>query len=111
MSDKTWKQAERDVSAYFGGERTPLSGGNSKQTRADVIHDELFVEVKYRKKHAVIGLWDATHALAKKEQKIPVVCLRERGRPGFWIVVHSDDLCEVGLARQAATEPPKEGVA
>ena len=92
MSDKAWKQRERQVAAYFGGQRTPLSGGNGKITRADVIHDNLFIECKLRKKHTVITLWDDTNVMAKKEGKTPVVALCEQGRAGFWIMVHSDDL-------------------
>ena len=46
MPDKAWKKRERDVANYFNGKRTPLSGGSSKVTRADVIHDKLFVECK-----------------------------------------------------------------
>ena len=89
---RTWKQRESNVANFFHGERTPLSGGNSKITRSDVIHDELFIECKLKKKHSVISLWDATAELAKKEGKTPVVALCEKERPGFWIMVHSSDL-------------------
>ena len=94
----TWKQGERRVCRYFGLERVPLSGGNSGHTRADCYDpvdndkNDLFIEVKLRKKHSVITLWDQTNELAKKEGKKPVVCLQEKGRPGFWIMVHSDHL-------------------
>ena len=44
MPDKAWKKRERDVANYFNGKRTPLSGGNGKVTRADVIHDDLFID-------------------------------------------------------------------
>jgi hypothetical protein len=40
-----------------------LSGGNSKTTRADVIHPRLFVECKLRKVHSVINLWEDTNEL------------------------------------------------
>ena len=33
--------------------------------------------------------------MAKKELKTPVVALCESGRPGFWIMVHSDHLEKV----------------
>ena len=89
---RTWKKRESNVANFFQGERTPLSGGNSKITRSDVIHDELFVECKLKKKHAVISLWDKTKKLAEKEGKTPVVALCEKERPGFWIMVHSSDL-------------------
>ena len=42
MPDKAWKKRERDVAGFFDGQRTALSGGNGKVTRADVIHDKLF---------------------------------------------------------------------
>ena len=88
----TWKAVERRVASYFNAERTPLSGGNSKITRSDTLHNELFIEVKMRKKHSAVTLWDETNALARKEDKTPVVALAEKGRPGFWILVHSEHL-------------------
>ena len=95
MADKAWKRREREVATYFDGKRTSLSGINSKITRADVIHDELFVECKLRAKHSVVSLWDATAKLAKDEDKIPVIALCEKNRPGFWIMVHSNDLDKI----------------
>lgn len=95
MADRTWKSVERKIAAYFGTERTPLSGGNGKQTRSDTLHEDLFIEAKYRKKHSAVTLWDETKKLAAKEGKTPVVCLCEKGRPGFWIVCHSDDLSKL----------------
>ena len=69
MPDKAWKKRERDVANYFNGKRTPLSGGNGKVTRADVIHKDLFIECKLRAKHTAISLWDDTAKLAKEEGK------------------------------------------
>ena len=89
---RTWKKRESNVASFFQGKRTPLSGGNSKITRSDVIHEELFIECKLKKKHSVISLWDETAELAKKEGKTPVIALCEKQRPGFWIMVHSNDL-------------------
>jgi hypothetical protein len=91
----TWKQRERDIAHFFGGERTPLSGGNSKHTCGDVIHDKLYVEVKYRAKHTLYTLWDDTKKKADKEGKTPVVCICEKGRPGFLIVAHCDDFTKI----------------
>ena len=75
MADKTWKARERQVASYFNTHRTPLSGGSSRHTRSDSLHDELFVECKLRKKHSVISLWDETNEMAKKESKTPVIAL------------------------------------
>ena len=96
MSDKAWKAFERRVADFFHGKRNPLSGGNSGSgTRADVIHDRLFIECKKRVKHSAVTLWDDTKKKAVKEGKTPVVCLSEKNRPGFWIVVHSDDFLKL----------------
>ena len=51
--------------------------------------------LKLKKKHSVISLWDKTKKLAVKEGKTPVIALCEKERPGFWIMVHSDDLEKV----------------
>ncbi|MDA1283957.1 MAG: hypothetical protein O3C61_03440 [Proteobacteria bacterium] len=91
MPDKAWKNRERLVSKFFGGIRNALSGINSKVTHADVIHQELFIECKLRAKHSAVKLWDDTKIYADKEKKIPVIALCEKNRPGFWIMVHSDD--------------------
>ena len=92
---KTWKTIESRIARFFGSERTPLSGGNSKHTRSDSLHPRIFVEAKYRQKHSAVTLWRETAALAKKESKIPVVALSEKGKSGFWLLVHSDDLSSV----------------
>ena len=95
MADNVWKQRERDVAEFFHGQRNPLSGRNSKHAAADVIHDRLFIECKLRKKHTVVSLWDEVKALAGKEGKTPVVVLCEKNRPGFWIMVHSEDFLKL----------------
>lgn len=92
MTEKAWKRAERDVAEFFGCNRTPLSGGSSRHTRSDTLHAKLFIEVKYRKRHTAVALWDETAKLAAMEKKTPVVCLKEHGRPGFWILARSCDL-------------------
>jgi len=92
MGDKSWKAFERRVASFFGGVRCPVLGTD---TNADVTHDTLFIECKQRQKHTVITLWDTVKDRAKKEGKTPVVCLSEKNRPGFWIVVHSDDLVKL----------------
>ena len=95
MADKTWKAFERRVARFFNSERNALSGGNSKVTRSDTPHPELFIECKQRKRFAAVRLWDDTKRLATHENKTPVVCLSEKGRPGFWILVHSEDLSKL----------------
>ncbi len=95
MPNKAWKQRERDVADFCLGQRNPLSGRNSKHTAADVIHDLLFIEVKLREKHSCLTPWDEVKKGANREEKTLVVCLCEKNRPGFWILVKSDDLLKL----------------
>lgn len=96
---KTWKSVERKIATYFGTRRTPLSGGNSGHTRSDTLHPRLFVETKYRKVFSVLNLWREVKILAKKENKTPVVCLSEKGKPGFWLLIHSSNLLDIAKER------------
>ena len=90
----TWKKRERKVAALFGTKRKPGSGsgGREDETSSDSVHERLYIETKTRAKHTAVTLWDDTKAKADKEGKVPVVCLCEKGRPGFWIMVRSTDL-------------------
>lgn len=85
--DKTWKAVERRVARMFGTERTPMSGGNSKHTRADTLHDSIFIEIKHRKNgfHAV-SLLKETIELAKLENKIPLVVLVPKGDKPYFVL-------------------------
>ena len=79
MSDKVWKAFERKWSKLFGGSRNPLSGSNSRHGSGDMIHDEIYLECKYRKKHCYIELFKDTEDKADKEQKFPIVLLQQKG--------------------------------
>lgn len=46
MPEKAWKQEERKVARALGGERTPLSGSNSRHTSGDVIDTPYYVDCK-----------------------------------------------------------------
>ena len=76
----TWKSFERAVASFFGGQRTPLSGGNSKHTRGDVIHDSVYVECKMRQRLATWAVWEDAAEKAALEGKTPVVCLKQKDR-------------------------------
>ncbi len=91
----TWKAFERTVAHFFGGERTPLSGGNSKITRADVIHDKLFIECKYRQSFALLKTWDKAKEMAQKEGKTPVLAIKRANEDGWFIVIHCDDFSKL----------------
>jgi len=102
--DKAWKAVERRVARFFGAERNPLSGGNAGHSRSDSLHDILFIETKHRKKHSAVTLFYDTKKLARKEDKIPVVVLVEKGKKGFFIMTHSDDLLAVANQRFIAVK-------
>jgi hypothetical protein len=103
MADKTWKAFERVVSKFFGTTRTPLSGGNGKQTRSDSLHPELFISCKYSSKSALHSLFQEESIKANVEGKIPIVCTKKKGSDGFLITIHSQDFESV--CRLASTNP------
>jgi hypothetical protein len=80
--DKSWKGVERKVAHSLDTERTPLSGGNSKHTRSDTLHEKLYIEVKHRKHFSLLSLYRQTLGMARKEHKIPILCLKEKGEHG-----------------------------
>ncbi len=108
---RTWKRAEGRVAALFGARRQPLSGGSGRAdlTRSDSTHPRLFVECKYRERHAARTLYDATKALARQEGKVPVLALIDKGRPGFLLCIHSDDLPAVAAAVVASLDSAPRG--
>lgn len=107
MADKVWKAFERTVAKFFTSTRTPLSGGNGKQTRSDTLHDELFVECKYSAKSALYSLYQETSIKAKVEEKIPIICTKKKGTDGFLITIHSSDfesVCRVARSNTSGSE-------
>lgn len=109
----TWKAAERRVAALFGTLRQRLSGssGRADETAADTKHPILFIEVKYREKHTVRTLFDATAKLARKEGKAPLVALVDKCKPGFLLCLHIDDLSLIAaeMVRVDAAVDSREG--
>jgi hypothetical protein len=88
----TWKRFEREVAKGMGTVRTPLSGMNSgHNTSSDTLHKKIYSEAKYRKHWGLWALFEKVKALAAKESKTPCIYLKERGRPGYLMVFHSDD--------------------
>lgn len=112
MSDKAWKQAERRFAKLFGTRRRPLSGGNQGGGRDDSMHPELFMEHKLVSSSAVWTLHDQVKEMARKEQRIPVIGISLRRRPGILIVVSSQNLPKILEAYADANGlklVPKEG--
>jgi len=85
---KSWKKLEQKVARLRGTERTPLSGGNSRQTRSDTLDDTFFIECKLRKDPAVWNLYERIEELAKKENKIPVLVIKKKGKHGELFIVN-----------------------
>ena len=94
--DKAWKKFERTVARYFGCERT---GPMQAKDANDINHDCLHVQCKHAKRHAILSVWDAAKRVARKDNKIPVVAIKQKGRHGFWLMCHSSDLTAVANQR------------
>lgn len=93
-SRRTWQKGEQKVAAIFGASRQRCSGSSGRPdcSRSDSTHDVLFIETKLRQTHSARTLLDSTDALAKRENKIPVVALLAKGRPRIVICCYADDL-------------------
>ena len=104
----TWKKREAQVARAFGSERTPLSGRNSKRTASDSLHDKYFIETKMRACHSILRVWDKANMLAKEENKIPMVCLVEKQKPSFWLLLKFEDFLQIVEREANALQTPAE---
>jgi hypothetical protein len=104
-SRRTWQR--RDAADLFGALRQVLSGSSGRDDRSmsDTTHDRLFIEVKLRGRHTARTLFDTVKARARKERKLPVLALADKGRPGFLLCVHSDDLDDLVAELARAKKP------
>jgi hypothetical protein len=100
-SRSTWKAAERSAAALFGCLRKPCSGsgGRTDVTSSDSTHDVLYIETKLRQRHTTRTLHDDVRRKARGEAKTPVLVLRDKGKPGQLVVVHSGDMDTVLVER------------
>jgi hypothetical protein len=101
---RTWQVAEQAAAALFGARRKPGSGsgGRDDETASDSVHERLYIETKLRHRHTARSLHDETREAAKREGKVAVVVLRDKGRVGQLVCVHSDDLDLVVVERVRA---------
>jgi len=95
----TWKAFERKVANLLGGTRTPLSGGNSKHTRGDVIHKKWYVECKLSGKTGLmLKQWDKEWIEARKhaleEDKTPMFVFQPKGSKEPMVVMRFKDFVE-----------------
>ena len=86
---KSWKAYERRVARYFGSERTPLSGGNSRHTRSDSLHERLYIECKSNMQIKILSDWGDLRRRAKATGS-KVVAFYPDGLPG--VLFHSEAL-------------------
>ena len=92
-SKTAWKGFERVVARFFGTERVPLSGSNSKHnTNSDSLHDKLYIECKLRNKFSLWSLFKDTEDKAKVECKIPIVAIKQKGEKGFLLLIRPEDI-------------------
>lgn len=100
----SWKAAERQAAKLFGTKRNPLSGMASGITASDSHHPRIFLETKHYARFAAWNLYEKTKALASKEDKFPVLALKQKGKHGTLIATHSNDLGEFCIAYLTAQE-------
>jgi len=95
MSDKPWKQFERFIAGIFTSTRNALSGGNSKMTRSDSLHPNLFISCKYtRNNHRMLrDLLHEEREKADAEKKTAVLFIGEfDDRQNAMVILHLKDL-------------------
>jgi len=93
MGEKRWKRDERKCARIFGTERVLEKGRGVPDFETDAIVGE----VKSRK---TLPKW-LREAVAQARgyaqpfnDKLPVLCLKEKGVRGFLVVIHSDDFVD-----------------
>jgi hypothetical protein len=95
MQRDCWKAFERYVASIFCSVRNSLSGGNSKMSRSDSLHPDLFVSCKYTRHNnkTLRELVAEERVKAQKESKIAVCVIGEfDDRANSLVVMHLKDL-------------------
>jgi len=96
--NKNWKNVERRIARKFGTERTPLSGGNSRHTRSDSLHKDIYMEQKYSKRFAFHNLFRKTAELAKLENKIPCLITTEKYKRYSLVTCKLEEITVIAIA-------------
>jgi len=94
---RTWQKREQAAAKMFGCQRQRLSGssGRADCSGSDSTHPRLFIETKTKSSASMISLFDSTQEIAKRENKIPILMLAKKNRPGFVVVCRSRDLRKI----------------
>lgn len=106
LSDKPWKAEERTVARMFGTSRALMKGTNEK---SDIISDIFVVDVKLRKRVNVHKTYRDLLAAARKQDKIPILTMREPGAKLRLAVLDLDYLISIlkGAQMNAERRPDK----
>ena len=92
MPSSTWKDVERRIARRLGGRRNPLSGIRSGHgTHGDILHPTIYGEFKHTARAAILTLLRATVKLAKREHKMPLLVMHEKGTQDYAVVLTLDD--------------------
>ena len=91
MGDKTWKAMERRCAQDLNTQRVVCSGVRGE---GDIIHDDFYIECKYRKTLGVKTWFDKAKEEAKKQGKTPILIVKEHGQHGELAVVDWNWLVE-----------------
>lgn len=103
MPNATWKAIERRVAKDLGGTRNPLSGIRSGHgTHGDILHPTLYGEIKHTARAAILTLLREVQRLAKREHKMPLIVMHEKGTQNYAAVLpFSDFLIIWNVLREA----------
>jgi len=96
-SRSTWKRHERITAKLFNTERNPLSGSAGKHTSSDTLHPDFYIECKYKSSGFTLikNYFMDVVEKAKKENKIPILSLKEGKKKGFYLVIRAQDLKKI----------------
>ena len=89
MNTSNWKNTEREVAKAFGTTRAPVC---NNITHSDAFDKVCYIEIKKRKKFWIWGLFEDTKAKALKENKIPIVAIKQKSRKGFLILCRPENI-------------------
>ncbi len=90
VPERAWKRAERTVARLLGGERTPLSGSNSRHTSADAIEVDEYLEHKRRKSDPVHAQLSQLGERARRRDRWPVIfydLVGDDGPRARWVAI------------------------
>lgn len=74
---RTWKNFEQSVAEFFGTNRTPLSGMCNTLTKADTLHERIFIECKLREHIPLFVSYREFQEERKKNQAPQVLRIKD----------------------------------